>query len=198
MTDDVRALARAAMGPLETKAGKPLHPKIVAAQREALRKPTPEAWRRAMSRRMTEVWEHPEEHGLPPCHRWTAEEVALLGTDHDSAIAERLGVPKHVVEGKRRRLGIAGILERWTDEEVALLGTRTDREVATRLVRTTAAVRRKREILGIQPFVPRWTEEEVALLGTDTDRNVAERLGRTRLAVMTKRLSLGIPASRQR
>jgi hypothetical protein len=203
LTDEVHAQARAAMGRAEVRAkireskvGKPLHPNMVAAQREAARRPKPEAWRRAMAERMKEVWEHPEEHGLPPSHRWTEEEVALLGTDHDAAIAVRLGVARHVVENKRRRLGIPGIVERWTDEEVALLGTRTDREVASQLGRLTAAVRKKRQLMGIPPFVACWTGEEIVLLGTDTDRRVAERLGRTTSAVMTKRMELGIPAHR--
>jgi hypothetical protein len=182
----------------KSKVGRPLHPNMVAAQREAVRRPKPEAWRRAMAQRMKEVWEHPEAHGLPPSHRWTAEQVALLGTDHDAAIAERLGVARHVIENKRRRLGIPGIVERWTDGEVGLLGTRTDREVASQLGRQTAAVRRKRQVMGIPPFVARWTDEDIALLGTDTDRRVAERLGRTTSAVMTKRMELGIPALRAR
>lgn len=203
LTDEVHAQARAAMGRAEvrekireSKVGRPLHPNMVAAQREAVRRPKPEAWRRAMAERMKEVWEHPEEHGLPPSHRWTDEEVALLGTDHDAAIAERLGVVRHVVENKRRRLGIPGIVERWTVEEVAMLGTAKDREIAVRIGRTAAAVRRKREALGIPPFVARWREEEIALLGTDTDRAVAVRLGRTPSAVETQRRALGIPSSR--
>jgi hypothetical protein len=56
-----------------TKVGKPLHPNMVAAQREAVRRPKPEAWRRATSERMKAMWEKPEEHGLPPSHRWTDE-----------------------------------------------------------------------------------------------------------------------------
>jgi hypothetical protein len=205
LTPDVRAMAREAMGSPEvrdkiraSKVGKPLHPNMIAAQREAARRPRSAEWKRAQSERMKEVWGRPEEHGLPPCHRWTDEEIALLGREHDSAVAERLGVPKYTVENKRRRLGIPGIVKRWTDEEVALLGTKTDREIASQLGRETAAVRRKREIMGIPPFVARWTDEEITLLGTDTDGNIAKRLGRTRLAAMTKRMSLGIPGHGRR
>ncbi len=188
--EDVRARLSAA------KAGRPLHSNMVASQREAVRKPKPEAWRRALSKRMKAVWEQPEQHRLPAAHRWTDEEVALLGTDTDGAIAQRRGVPPHVVEGKRRRLNIPGVLDRWGAEEVALLGTRKDREVASLTGRTTAAVRRKREMLGIAPVVARWRPDEIALLGTDADRAVAERLGRTHSAVETQRRALGIPAFR--
>ncbi len=205
LTDDVRAMGRQAMGTPEVrekiraaKVGRPLHPNMVAAQRVAVSKPRPESWKRAMSSRMKEFWENAEEHGLPACHRWTEEEIASLGADNDSVIAERLGVSRHVVENKRRRLGIPGLVDRWSPEEVALLGTAKDREIAVRLGKRTAAVRKKRELLGIEPFVARWSDEEIALLGTDTDRAVAERLSRTASAVETKRMSLGIMSSRSR
>jgi hypothetical protein len=54
----------------------------------AVGRPKSEAWKRAMSERMKQVEEHPEEHGLPACHRRTEDEIALLGTDHDTKIAE--------------------------------------------------------------------------------------------------------------
>jgi hypothetical protein len=203
LNEEARTSARRAMGRAdvrarlsEAKVGKPLHPNMIAAQREAVRKPKTEARKKAASERMRRVWEHPEEHGLPATHRWTDEEIAILGKEHDAMIAERLGVAPHIVEQKRRRLGIPGLLDRWSVEEVAVLGTAKDREIAERLGKTTAAVRRKREILGILPHVARWSEAEIALLGTDTDRAVAEKLGRTASAVETKRMSLGIMSSR--
>jgi len=167
---------------------------MIAAQREALRRPRSDEWKRKMSRRMQEVWEHPEEHGLPSCHHWTEAEICLLGTNTDGAIARLLGVPKYTVEQKRRRLGIPGILWRWTEEEIALLGTGTDREVGRQLGKNAAAVRRKREQLGIPPFFARWTREELDLLGTDTDRAIAERIGRSSSAVAIQRSTLGISA----
>src|SRR5262245_37200884 len=96
-TPEVRDRIRA------TRVGKPLHPDTVAAQREAVRKPKPESWNRLAASRMKTVWEHAADHGLPPCHHRTDEEIALLGTANDSVIAKRLGVSKHVVESKRRR-----------------------------------------------------------------------------------------------
>lgn len=200
LTPEVRQLAKAEMKTPEVrnkiralKVGKPLHPNMIAALRAAPRKPRSESFRKELSARMKEIWKHPEEHGLPACHHWTDEEIALLGTDHDSVIGERLGIPTHTLENKRRRLRIPPNLRRWTDAEIALLGTRTDREAAAQLGRQTAAVRRKREMLGIPPSSRRWTAEEIALLGTDTDRNIAKKLGRTRSAVETKRSELGRP-----
>ena len=200
LTEEAHAKARKAMGRPEVRAkirrlkqGKPLHPNMIAAQRLAVRRPKSEDWKRGASKRMRTLWEHPEKHGLPACHHWTDEEIALLGTDHDSAIAERLGVAPYIVEGKRRRLGIPGVLDRWSPEEVALLGTAKDREIAEKLGKTTEAVRSKRAMLGITPFVARWREDEIALLGTDSDRAVAAKIGRTPSAVETQRRYFGIP-----
>jgi hypothetical protein len=53
---------------------------------------------------MTEVWEHPEGHGLPPCHD---EEIAPLGTDTDHNIAEKLGRTRLAVMTKRLSLRIS-------------------------------------------------------------------------------------------
>ena len=50
----------------EAKVGKPLHPNMIAAQQEAVRKPKTEAWKRGMSRRMKEVWEHPRNTACQP------------------------------------------------------------------------------------------------------------------------------------
>ena len=141
--DDVRARLS------EAKVGKPLHPHMISAQRGAVGNPKTEEWKQAASERMRKIWEHPEEHGLPARRRWTDEEIAVLGTDHDPVIAERLGVAPHIVEQKRRRLRIPPHVARWSDAEIALLGTNTDREVAETLGRTTSAVETKRVSLGI-------------------------------------------------
>src|ERR1017187_8264482 len=69
-TPEFRAKIRA------LKVGRPLHPNAIAAQRKAVSRPRSEEHKKAVSRRMREVWQHPEEHGLPPCHRWTDEEIA--------------------------------------------------------------------------------------------------------------------------
>jgi hypothetical protein len=76
------------------------------AQRIAARRPKSEEWKRARAEAMREHWQHPEEHGRPLRHTWTDEEVALLGTASDRAVAKRLGIGVHLVETQRKRLGI--------------------------------------------------------------------------------------------
>jgi transposase-like protein len=72
--------------------------------------------------------------GLKPTGRWkgkewTEEQLALLGTDHDEAIAKKLGRTRTAVTAQRvlRKIpafsGWPGGMRGWTDEEVALLGT---------------------------------------------------------------------------
>ena len=71
--EDVREKLRA------LKQGKPLHANFLAAQRESVKKPKSEKWKRTNSERMRKLWEHPEEHNLPSNHRWTDEEVVPAG-----------------------------------------------------------------------------------------------------------------------
>ena len=114
-----------------------------------------------MSERMRKLWQHPEEHGLPACHHWTEEEIALLGTESDGAVARRLGLPQYTIENKRRRLRLPSLPRCWTRKDIALLGTAIDREVGHKLGKSGAAVRRKREHMCIHKFLARWTEEEI-------------------------------------
>jgi hypothetical protein len=203
LTPEVRAKAKESMHSPETRAklsagrvGRPLHPNMVAAQREAVRRPKSDEWKQRLSQRMREMWQHPEEHGLPARHVWTDEENALIGTQSDAAIANLLNVTEAVVYNQRRRLGIARDVQRWTDSEIRLLGSASDGEVGRRLGKSEGAVRRKRLQLKIPSAARRWTAEEIALLGTDTDSQVARKLGRTDSSVQEKRKLLGIPATR--
>jgi hypothetical protein len=52
----------------------------------------------------------------PPAHwpAWTARQLALLGTDHDEAIAARVGRSVVTVRRKRRELGIPAYRDRRT------------------------------------------------------------------------------------
>jgi hypothetical protein len=81
---------------------------------------------------------------------WAAEHLALLGTDHDKVIAQRIGRTRSAVKAKRQHLGIAvysgwpGHGPAWTAEEIARLGTDTDAAVARVIGRTTNAVAQKR------------------------------------------------------
>ena len=194
-TEEVRA--RAAVGRQRpevrakisaAKLRKPVYPNSIGAQRVAVARPKSDKPKRAPSERMKKHWEHAEEHGLAAPHHWTDAEIALLGRGADVAIARRLDVPQHIVEDKRRLLGIPRARYYWSPEEIALLGTRSDREIGDQIGRSTEAVRIKRLKLGIAPFLVRhWHPDEIDLLGTDTDRAVAEKLGRTLAAVQTQR-----------
>ena len=93
--------------------------------------------------------------GLRPSGRWAGREwtpaqLALLGTDHDDAIARRLGRTRAAVSSQRRLrkvpafAGWAGGGPGWNAAEVALLGTRPDAEVALRIGRTVKAVQAQR------------------------------------------------------
>ena len=185
---EVREKIRAA------RVGRPLHPKTVAALREAASRPKTEAWKRGQSARSRKMWEHAEEYGLPAQHVWSDEDVALLGTKSDKSVGEILGLPQHVVVYKRKSLGIeASVLEPWPDDEIRLLGTATDREVARTLGRSLSSVRTKRSRLRIPALTSSWTDEEIAVLGTDTDREIGRRLGKYPGTIQKKREALGIP-----
>jgi hypothetical protein len=85
---------------------------------------------------------------------WTAKEVALLGTDVDRVIAEKVGRSVEAVNRKRKKLGIPRIPDRlsghssWSAKEIGLLGTDDDKVIAGKIGWTTVAVRMKRKRLG--------------------------------------------------
>jgi hypothetical protein len=201
LTPEVRAKAREAMHSEEVRAklslirkGRRQHPNTIAAFRKQAQRPKSEEWKRGQSERSRIMWENPEAYGLPPRRRWTDEEIALLGTDTDRAIAKLLGLPINVVKSKRERLGISRLSQRWKEHEIRLLGTAPDSELARKLGKSSSAIWRKREQLGIPTFLNRWTDEEIALIGTASDPEVARKLGRTASCVQSKREQLGIPA----
>ena len=105
-----------------------------------------------MSERSKKMWENPEAHGLPSRRKWTEEELALIGTDSDKAVAKALGLPVNVVKHKRESLGISLLAQRWNEEQIALLGTAPDSQLARTLGKSTSAIQRKREKLGIPAF----------------------------------------------
>jgi hypothetical protein len=92
---------------------------------------------------------------------WTTDQIALLGTDHDKAIAKKLGRSVNAVTVKRVKLhirafsGNAGGGRDWTDSELKLLGTDRDEVIAAKIKRTTSAVRQKRTALKIATFQDR-------------------------------------------
>jgi hypothetical protein len=175
--------------------GRTQHPNTIAACRELGRRPKLEAWKRGMSERSKRMWENPEAVGLPARRKWTEEELALIGTDSDKAVAQALGMPLNVVKQKRDKLGISLLAQRWKEHEIALLGTAPDSELARTLGKPTSVIWRKREKLGIPAFVLKpWAEAEIALLGTESDPEVGRRLGRPAHVIQAKRERLGIPA----
>jgi len=201
LTPEVRAKAREAMHSEKVRAklsavrkGRTQHPNTIAACRELGKRPKSEEWKRGLSERSRKMWENPEAHGLPPRRKWTDEEIALIGTDSDRAVANALGLSVNVVANKRVRLGISRLSQRWKQHEIALLGTAPDSQLARKLGKSSSAIWRKREQLGIPTFLIRWTDEEIALIGTASDPEVARKLGRTAACVQSKREQLGIPA----
>jgi hypothetical protein len=89
---------------------------------------------------------------------WTAVEDALLGTDHDDVIAQRIGRSLEAVPTRRvkRKIpafsGWPGGGPGWAAEELALLGTANYEVIAAKIGRTVDAVMQKRLALRIAVF----------------------------------------------
>jgi hypothetical protein len=64
---------------------------------------------------------------------WTAEKIALLGTDSDVVIAKQLGISHATVAAQRRKRDIETYARRrgykWGQTELSLLGSYSDREI---------------------------------------------------------------------
>jgi hypothetical protein len=140
LTAEVREKSKEAMRSPEVRArlsaahkGQRAHPNAIAAVRELGKRPKSEEWKRRQSERLRRMWENPEAHGLPSRRNWSDEEIALLGTDTDRAIAQRLGIRRNVVKHKRERMGIARLREPWEEQKVILLATRPDSQLAPEL-----------------------------------------------------------------
>jgi hypothetical protein len=93
-----------------------------------------------------------------PRLKWNDEWNALLGTDTDTALAERFMVSKLTVLMHRRKMGVkaadrAGLHARaWTKEEDALLGTMIDPQAAEKLGVSSQLVAKRRQALKIEPY----------------------------------------------
>ena len=86
---------------------------------------------------------------------WTAAELALLGTDTDRAIGERIGRTTRAVETQRALHGIAPhVMHRreWSRAELALRGKMTDRALAEQMGVAYATVYLSRRKAGIPAF----------------------------------------------
>jgi len=116
---------------------------------------------------------HPRPRSHPQGHRWSAEELALLGKMSDDQVAGIVGLSTTSVHRKRLQLEIppfkpAAPAVDWNEARIALLGTETDEGVAARLgiSRTTVKKHRSRRRIAAsrerRPVVA--TEELVGLL----------------------------------
>jgi hypothetical protein len=141
-----------------------------------------------------------------PAVEWTAERIALLGTDTDGKVAARLGLSTMAVQRRRFSLGIPPYAgspflppgHEWTRREIRLLGTLPDRKVAKILGLSDSTVMYKRQALRIPPYrrrLPpiRWTKKMLSLLGKVPDVEIARRYRISVARVRRKRYSLGIP-----
>lgn len=110
LTDDVVALGREhAREPevrermAETKRGVPAHPNTRAALMESCQQPKSDDWKRQARERM--VGKRPwGPNSVRP--DWTPNEDALLGTDRDRAVAQKVGRTIAAVRQRRQALGI--------------------------------------------------------------------------------------------
>lgn len=142
--------------------------------------------------------------------KWSAEEIALVGTAPDSEVAKKLGVSRMMVGRKRNELNIPPYPKKacghgrelpfeWTEEALALLGTEPDMDVAMKLGISRQAVFRKRKLL--KRKAPRSQErkyklpdEAVQHLGVMRDVDIAKQYGVPPDVVYNARRALNIAA----
>lgn len=86
-----------------TKKGKPVHPNSLAALAKGRSKSRGPEWKAKIGKSMSLQWAQGE-RAHP--NAWTEEELALLGTDSDAAVAARIGRTQIAVAAKRRKLKI--------------------------------------------------------------------------------------------
>jgi hypothetical protein len=144
-------------------------------------------------------------------YQWSPEQDALLGTDSDTAIARRLGVPLGTVRYRRGKLRIPSTsVDRvydWTPEKDALLGTASDMDVAIKLGITQKQAEYRRRKLRIAYYQgsstpasghnhrsPRVDPQKYRhLLGVLKDAEIAKIYKISRATVCFARQQLGIP-----
>lgn len=136
-----------------------------------------------------------------PRHIWKANELELLGTLSDGAVARMTNIPRTQVTHHRRKLGIApynrkGVV-RWTKDRLEQLGKKSDQELARTWEIPQREVTKKRTSLGIRSCKQSkrlWTKAELELLGQKLDSELARELGISPTMVKNKRGELGLPA----
>lgn len=110
LTEDVSARGREIAKSAEsrakvsaTKTGVPVPPQTRAALLEACKAPKSEDWKQKHRAALIARGTRPRNPNRPD---WNPEEDALLGTDFDRAVAEKLGRSIPGVRGRRKILGI--------------------------------------------------------------------------------------------
>lgn len=86
-----------------TLTGRPAHPKTREALMRGARKPMSASAKAALAERNRRAW---AKGGIGRLRAWTPKEDAILGTDLDKVVAERLGRPASVATWRRKKLGI--------------------------------------------------------------------------------------------
>jgi len=137
-------------------------------------------------------------------YKWSEENIALLGTISDYAIAKRLGICRDTVYWERKRRGIEPWrLHKlpdsiWSPTVISKMGEISDKSLADEIGVSQATVSTKRQMLGIPSFVTHraWDAGEVAMLGTAPDKEVAQLIGREVEHVRAARQFRGIPVHR--
>ena len=130
---------------------------------------------------------------------WTPEMDALLGTDYDKVIGEKLGLHYMRVYNRRVQLGIPPISRfaaRWKDPEfIKQLGTCTDAEIAQKMGVSRERIRTARKLNGIPRFEtlkPDWASV-ADRIGKEPDSTIAKELGVSATAVLRYRTSHKMP-----
>jgi hypothetical protein len=130
---------------------------------------------------------------------WNEENLALLGTDYDDNIAERLNCKKPTICQKRKLLGIPAFrIHEWTEDEDKLIGTMFDCQLAEILGISRGCVNARRKELGIVNFSAyTWNDDFEKMLGKMSDYKLAQVSNTSRGFVQHKRLRQGIPPFQQ-
>lgn len=141
---------------------------------------------------------------------WTPQNIGLLGTMTDQAVADKIGGKADAIREKRLALGIKAFKPKaspvkgkprpnfnWTEQAIALLGTKPDKQVAQELGLATTTVALKRRSLGIEGLKSRRPPIKIPAnlkrqLGKSSDAEIASKLGVSTSAVSRYRRRLGI------
>lgn len=137
-----------------------------------------------------------------PRVKWTPENIALLGTDTDKAVAEALGTEVSSVRVKRRSLKIPasdkGVSAKAVipDHLVDQFNVKSDGEIAALTGHSQATISKHRRNMGIQTnrIQGALPDEANALLGKSIDAEIAKRYGVSVQCVSARRRKLGIAA----